>query len=299
VGIEGDMKFLILLTITLALASCSSPRVTAFRNLPHDGVINATYESKGCFHHAVYEFEFHSASCLTVKITEIKEPEHDGSGHITGGKRVALGTVNLSRKEATGLDRLLEFYRKRQEGGCTTVDHITISRRAKDGAVTTETFIDETCDTSDRVEFTTFNDLIYRLSSDEPPKKEPRFDLAAARKEAVNDCRRIRGFRKLRGRLEIESAYKGVVNAMPESLNVTLKSTRPALIDDVDWWNPVVAGKPSLSWTDFLVAYNQAETALARHPWLAVWKKKALGRSIDVNLLGTGIGIDENYLKTY
>ena len=86
---------------------------------------------------------------------------------------------------------------------------------------------------------------------------------------------------------------------MPESLFVRLRSTKKTTIDAVRWWNPLSHKKPSLDWREFLAAYAAAERAVAKHPWLAEQKNLGGERSLELELLGTGVGVIKDEFDFY
>jgi hypothetical protein len=86
---------------------------------------------------------------------------------------------------------------------------------------------------------------------------------------------------------------------MPESLFVELRSTKPQTIDAAWWWNILSDGKPSLSWRDFLAAYTSAERTASKHRWLSEYKRLPGKRSLELHLLGTGVGVSADDMATF
>jgi hypothetical protein len=116
---------------------------------------------------------------------------------------------------------------------------------------------------------------------------------------ATMACRKLAAYDELQKSFRIESAALGYINSMPKSLFVELRSTSATTIDATWWWNPLVAEVPSLTWQDFLGAYAAAELAMSRHPWLTTLKKFDGDRSLELHLLGTGLGVSGDNLDNY
>ena len=143
------MNRALLLLSCLALVGCVTRSPVSFQRLPSDQNIQVSFSSHGCFHSTQYDFEFRRNPALTAKVTG----------------RSPLGTVTLSDREAAGLDRLLAFYSQPHLGGCTTVDHISVTLRKGGQTLFTKSYRDATCDTYDRKDFTTFPSIANKLES--------------------------------------------------------------------------------------------------------------------------------------
>lgn len=130
--------------------------------------------------------------------------------------------------------------------------------------------------------------------SDKPPRPASVPDLeqinAAKSRAALAICRTLPEYQQLQKSFTIEDATLGLINSMPESLFVELRSTKPQPIDAAWWWNPLSRRKPSLTWQHFLTAYAAAVRVVARHPWLTQLKNLPGKRSLELHVLGTGIG---------
>jgi hypothetical protein len=137
-------------------AFCAEPtaRVDAFSKLKQGDTLIVRFHSSGCFHNETHELTFRQASDLSLSI--VKMPG------------VNLGTLTLSKSDIAGLDRLMEFYRSKRSGGCTSVDDITFSQQRDGKTLATEQFTDDSGQDSSIAGITLFRTLIMRLS---PPRQ--------------------------------------------------------------------------------------------------------------------------------
>lgn len=115
-----------------------------------------------------------------------------------------------------------------------------------------------------------------------PPTSESR--------KALKVCRDLPGYQQLQKSFQIEEAILGLINSMPESLFVRLRSTEVRTIDAAWWWNPLTRNKPSLDWHDFLATYAATERAVSTYSWLSELKALPGERSLEVHFLGKSIG---------
>jgi hypothetical protein len=121
-------------------------------------------------------------------------------------------------------------------------------------------------------------------------------ERAAKSRKALQVCRDLPGYQTFQESFQLEDATLGLVNSMPESLFVELRSTKPRTIDAAWWWNPLTHKKPSLTWREFLAAYEAAERVVSKHPWLAEHKGLVGERSLEFHLLGTRVGVTDDEL---
>lgn len=104
-----------------------------------------TYSSAGCFHALRRLYTIHGGA---DKNFEVGHFEASGPVTKTGAAVVNLipkGSVTLTEAEASGLDRLLEFYRAKPGGYCTTIDTIDVVYWRDGQEVGRETFVDGSC----------------------------------------------------------------------------------------------------------------------------------------------------------
>lgn len=253
-----------------------------FEQLGDGQSVRVVFHSEGCFHNETYEFEFRRAPALVATIAQV-ETLDVARAVIMEPKRVTLGTVDVTDDEAAGLDRLLQFYRSPPQGMfSTTQEQISITLLDGEKALSTEQYSDGSSGASTArsiKRLTLFTDLTRKL--------------------AMEICKRIAGYERFIKSFEITDASVDNSSFIPGSLFVMIKPTHPSLIDSVSWWNPLVDGKPSSSWDDFIKSHAAAEAAMARHPWLREWKNlPGGGRSLNLGLLGAAIGVKPSLLET-
>ncbi len=162
------LKFItLLLTASCCVALSAEPlaHVDAFSKLKQGDTLIVRYHTSGCFHDAAHEFTFRRASELTVSIVQLPHDAGLAGVVTTQTNRVDLGTLTLSKSDAAGLDRLMEFYRSKHDSVCTTVDHLTFTQQRDGKTVAAEQTEDGSCQTYEMKRLTRFPELIGRLSS--------------------------------------------------------------------------------------------------------------------------------------
>jgi hypothetical protein len=105
--------------------------------------LHVAYHSRGCFHDRKYDIDFERGPSVTAR----------ASGR----------TVTLSPQEIAGLDKLLEFYRSRPRGGCTTHDKIAISHFRAGKEISSEQYVDGSCATYQMKGVTRFYEIAKKL----------------------------------------------------------------------------------------------------------------------------------------
>ena len=125
------------LLLAFATAAAAAP---SFRDLRAGERVRVQVQSRGCFHKHRYEFVLEGGDGLVARSS-------------------AGRAATLSSAQRAGLDRLIQFYRKGEEGLCTTQDDVTLTYFRGDAKIATERYTDRTCGT-DRVNaVTTFRDI--------------------------------------------------------------------------------------------------------------------------------------------
>jgi len=158
---------LIWFTMTVLACCClqagSIDKVATFSALPEGDELLITLKGEGCFSSSTYEFQFRRTNGLSVTVTQVEGIWWTaGQTNVNYTNDVRLGDLRLTRSDAEGLDRLLQFYRAGPDGGCTSVDTITIRQRHAGKIVATEQFTDGSC-SYDRKDLTWLPELIFRL----------------------------------------------------------------------------------------------------------------------------------------
>jgi hypothetical protein len=165
------MRTIHFIALFLAVFCCSvlsaepPARVDAFSRLKQGDTLTVRYHTSGCFHEATHELTFRQASELSVSIVQLPRDAARPGVVTTQTNRVDLGTLILSKSDVAGLDRLMDFYRSKHRGGCTTVDDVTFTQQREGKIVATEQIKDGTCQTYEMKRLTRFPELIGRLYS--------------------------------------------------------------------------------------------------------------------------------------
>ena len=159
------MKTTIIAFLLSAFFALAGARPISFQELSAGDTIHVKFTSSGCFGVAAYEFEFQREKTFTVKVTEIEYHLKVGNSEarLEPGKRISLGTANLTDAEIAGLDRLFMFYRFKQPGRCTTVDEISATKKSGEAVKATESFTDESCAIFDMSNLTLLPSIAAKL----------------------------------------------------------------------------------------------------------------------------------------
>lgn len=79
---------------------------------------------------------------VEVKVTSV-ESEPAEAGKKPDIRREVIGTTTLSCDSVAGLDRLMDYYRKRaKRGDCTTTNHVEVQQKSGGRVVSSATFVD-------------------------------------------------------------------------------------------------------------------------------------------------------------
>lgn len=166
---SSTLAFLFFATTALAAEPSS------LQQLPAGDTLHVSYTSSGCFHHREYEFEFQRGENVTAIVTKIFPAFQDTRGRKKKAERISLGTVTLKKSEVAGLDRLFAFYRSKPEGGCTTVDEITLKQTRDGKPVAAEAFTDGSCGTREMKHVTPLPTLAEMLETKGEAKLQKRW----------------------------------------------------------------------------------------------------------------------------
>jgi hypothetical protein len=115
-----------------------------FENLGPNESIHVQFESRGCFHHSIVQLWFEKGASGAITIATSNQP----------GARPS--TIELTPIDLKYLDLLMAWYRNNRKGSCTTVDTITVTKYRSGSPITSEKFIDESCELGRRIEIPTF-----------------------------------------------------------------------------------------------------------------------------------------------
>jgi hypothetical protein len=132
-------------------------------NLPDGHKIHVRYSSQGCFHFNTYEFDFVGGSVIKLNIVKVDRKWNKKQNSYDDFRHVRLGSLILSNQDVYKLDRLISYYRSKPEGICTTSDSIDIVYYADGKQVSSESYTDASCSSSEMKNILTFNELVSRI----------------------------------------------------------------------------------------------------------------------------------------
>jgi hypothetical protein len=138
------MKILLLSLLVIVARSAAADVAPSFAHLGHGERVRVRFHSQGCFHNYRYTFSLEGGDTLVARSS-------------------AGRAATLSRVQRTGLDQLLQFYRKRRPGLCTTQDEITLTYFRGEQRVSTEHYVDGTCATDDMKQVVRFDEVAKKL----------------------------------------------------------------------------------------------------------------------------------------
>ncbi|MGJ8643017.1 MAG: hypothetical protein ACSHX9_06385 [Luteolibacter sp.] len=138
----------VLLFLISSLSFCLGAEPFSVSGLKEGETLEIHYESLGCFHNSITVVVI---SRGVVKFSDVHMEFNKEKKEFIEIARNPVGQLALGEADATGLDTLLEFYAGEPDGGCTTVDEITV-RLLVDGEVKREAdYTDGSC-SADEVE---------------------------------------------------------------------------------------------------------------------------------------------------
>lgn len=141
---------LLALALTLGVKSGTAktgPIQLAALNAPAESV-RFDLASSGCFFFTRHVLEFRPCPVPRISVSEFPErsiPNWDLVTRVLPAVPRRVATVTLSSQDVRGLDRLLQYYRTRPPGGCTSRDLLCVTRRAYGWKFRTENYFDDTC----------------------------------------------------------------------------------------------------------------------------------------------------------
>ncbi len=155
--------------LVLVLAGCAStPKPSAggrlFSELRAGERLHVRYASNGCFHRYAYGFEFERSTAMTVRIASLSPTWSWSLAPEDDRPPTPLGTLTLSRRDVSGLDRLLRAYRASPGASSTTIDNIMLERfNAGDVVTHRESFLNSAPAVEKVFGVTTLPSLVRRL----------------------------------------------------------------------------------------------------------------------------------------
>ena len=159
--------------LTFAFAGCASThqpklRGNLFAELQPGDRIHVRFSSAGCFHCIDYDLEFERGTSTTVRVASLSRSWNATKRKLEYHSPKRLGTLTLTTRDISGLDRLIRYYRTHPIGGCTTIDDITFEHFRRSYGPTappiaTEHYIDASCAADEISGVTSFASLATRL----------------------------------------------------------------------------------------------------------------------------------------
>lgn len=134
-----------------------------FSTLQDGDMLYVRLRTRSCFGGGCFAFTFQRDSSFSVMIAEVPRSWTAPNSFVGDSRATVFGVVPLSRKDVKGLDALFAWYRTSPGLGCTTVDSVTSTLLRHGKPVTTETFVDGSCGSSDHGEFTLLGELLQRV----------------------------------------------------------------------------------------------------------------------------------------
>jgi hypothetical protein len=159
--------------VCFALAGCanthsSKNRGNVFSELRPGDRISVRFGTIGCFHSGAYGFEFERGTANTVRVSSLSRTWSAAKNAFRYHTPKPLGTLTLTQRDLSGLDRLIRFYRTHPNGACTTSDDIIIEHFWRSlgptaPPIASEHYLDLSCAAADLPGVTTFPALAERL----------------------------------------------------------------------------------------------------------------------------------------
>lgn len=148
------------------LASCgglSGGEVISIRGMEAGEELEIRYSSSGCFHAETYDMLVKDR----VIVFSRQNFRRDGvTRELVETGKVAIGRKRLSDAEVEGLDLLFKYYESEHDGGCTTVDSISIILKSRDGGHRQVKYTDASCNAASVRGVITFGDVMAGLEQE-------------------------------------------------------------------------------------------------------------------------------------
>ncbi len=149
--------FALILSCTFAHAGIS------IEKLPADDSLTIAFKTKAPTGTTGYEFAFSNRGNVTVTAVSVEFLPEEKGKPLEEKSRLFLGVYKLTKKEVSGLEALLAYYRTMPKGDCKTVDEITLSQTSGDQNAGSESYTDATCATAEMKDVTTFPQLLEKI----------------------------------------------------------------------------------------------------------------------------------------
>ncbi|MEP4808350.1 MAG: hypothetical protein ABJ118_07165 [Luteolibacter sp.] len=138
------MKALLLLAASMGI--CLGAEPFSVSDLKEGESLEIHYESRGCFHFSITDIVISGG---VAKFFDIRmEWDAEKKEHVEIARNPA-GQMALDKADAAALDKLLKFYADEPDGGCTTIDEITVRLRVGEEVKREADYTDASCAASD------------------------------------------------------------------------------------------------------------------------------------------------------
>jgi hypothetical protein len=134
------MKSSLFLFAMLGFACAAGAETLKVASLSTNEVIRIEFKSAGCFQEFTKRYEIRGGPTKLFSASLVEQQWEPPRS-----KPQKIGSVALAANEASGLDELLAFYRRKTLGGCTTVDQIRVEYERDGKKIGQEDFQDATC----------------------------------------------------------------------------------------------------------------------------------------------------------
>lgn len=157
-------RYLFWISLIGASGLRAADEIPSFLKLKDGLRIEVAFQSSGCFYTSKHRFEFSGGKARIFELQPVFELEKTREKPVDGK---LLGELSLQDEDLKGLDRLFAFYENPPDGGCTTVDNITVTFYQGEKTVFAGKYVDETCASRKDASRLTFWKLIQRLEKSE------------------------------------------------------------------------------------------------------------------------------------
>ena len=140
------MRLCFLLLLLFGVYVTRATEILPFSELKAGEEIRIEFKSHGCFHSSTNVLAIKRDKQIKVVLVQALRTTTERGGAFPNSKQsTSEKELSLTADETAGQDRLLEYYRTRHSGMCTTVDEVTFSHVKAGKTVMTEKFKDESC----------------------------------------------------------------------------------------------------------------------------------------------------------
>lgn len=104
--------------------------------------------------------------------------------------------------------------------------------------------------------------------------------------ESVQLSNGLKGYAALTTKMKITQETTGLINQLPESFHAELISLTTHCVNLAWWFDPIINGKPSYNWDQFIEIYEAVNEAACQHKWIQEWVKAGPNRNAEAQIFG-------------